>query len=74
MKSLQDALRFTFTGYAVILIKLNYQLNRQICNYTALIAAYKSNPPNGGSNLLPLALLASVLSTTLPGPRKKKKN
>jgi hypothetical protein len=33
MKRLQDALRFTFTSYAVILIKLNYQLSRQLCNY-----------------------------------------
>jgi hypothetical protein len=33
MKRLQDALRFTFTSYTVILIKLNYQVSRQLCNY-----------------------------------------
>src|SRR5688572_859452 len=33
-------------------------LCRQTCNTTALIAAYKANPPNGGSNSVPLGLCA----------------
>ena len=51
-------------SYAIEILTTNRTDSLQ---YTALIAAYKAYPPYGGSNSVPLALCASVLSNALSG-------
>src|SRR5688572_32086516 len=55
----------TVYSYAIEILTTNRTDSLQ---YTALIAAYKACPPYGGSNSVPLALNASVLSNALSGP------